>query len=224
MKKSTTSSNNPNNKILSYQLTETFIMKNFLIKNVLLISTMFISTFSFASNIAIDPTNIYPKVKLETSMGIIIVELDRVKAPITVDNFLTYVVTGEYNNTVFHRIVEDFIVQGGGYDEDFTPLKTNGDIVNESGNGLKNEIGTIAMAKENRPHTANRQFFFNINNNTSLDPGRRWGYTVFGAIVEGDEVLEAMAKVNTDYNEALGWENVPIEPVKLIKATLLPAD
>lgn len=191
---------------------------------VLLLSFFFINIEGYAKNIAIDPTNIYPKVKLETSMGIIIVELDRVKAPITVDNFLTYVVTGEYNNTIFHRIVEDFIVQGGGYDADFVPLKTNGDIVNESGNGLKNEVGTIAMAKENRPHTANRQFFFNINDNTNLDPGRRWGYTVFGAIVEGEEVLEALAKVKTDYNESIGWESVPLEPVMLIKATLLPAE
>ncbi len=180
-------------------------------------------TVSFTSS-AIDPTNIYPKVKLETSMGIIIVELDRVKAPITVDNFLNYVVTGEYNNTIFHRIVEDFVVQGGGYDADFTAKKLNKDIVNESGNGLKNETGTIAMAKENRPHTANRQFFFNVGDNTNLDPGRRWGYAVFGAIVEGDEVLEAMAKVKTDYNDALAWENVPLDPVMLIKATLLPAE
>ena len=197
---------------------------NLLITGAFLLCITLLSTNGNAKNIAIDPTNIYPKVKIETSMGVIIVELDRVKAPITVDNFLTYVVTGEYNNTTFHRIVEDFIVQGGGYDEDFTPKKTNGDIVNESGNGLKNEIGTIAMAKENRPHTANRQFFFNVNDNTNLDPGRRWGYTVFGAIIEGDEVLEAMAKVETGYNEALGWESVPIEPVMLIKATLLPAD
>ena len=182
------------------------------------------SSASVAKNIAIDPTNIYPKVKLETSLGIIIVELDRVKAPITVDNFLTYVVSGEYNNTVFHRIVEDFIVQGGGYDADFVPKKILSDIINESGNGLKNEIGTIAMAKESRPHTANRQFFFNINDNTNLDPGRRWGYAVFGAIVEGEEVLEAMAKTKTDYNDALGWENVPLTPVMLIKASLLPAE
>lgn len=179
---------------------------------------------SFANNVAIDPTNIYPKVKLETSLGVIIVELDRVKAPITVDNFLMYVVTGEYNNTIFHRIVEDFIVQGGGYDAEFTPKKLNEDIINESGNGLKNEIGTIAMAKERRPHTANRQFFFNINDNTNLDPGRHWGYAVFGAIVEGEEVLEAMAVVKTDYNESLGWEDVPLEPIMLIKATLLPAE
>lgn len=196
---------------------------NIIVTGILLLKLTLLSASAFANNIAIDPTNIYPKVKLETSLGIIIVELDRVKAPITVDNFLTYVVTGEYNNTIFHRIVEDFIVQGGGYDVDFVPKKTNGDIVNESGNGLKNEIGTIAMAKENQPHTANRQFFFNINDNTNLDPGKRWGYTVFGSIVEGDDVLEAIANIKTDYNEALGWENVPLEPVILIKATLLPA-
>ena len=190
----------------------------------LLINLLVFSAFSSAKNIAIDPTNIYPKVKLETSMGIIIVELDRVKAPITVDNFLNYVITGEYNNTIFHRVIEDFIVQGGGYDADFTAKKLNKNIVNESGNGLKNETGTIAMAKENRPHTANRQFFFNAGDNTNLDPGRRWGYTVFGAIVEGEEILVAMAKVKTDYNESLGWEDVPLEPVMLIKATLLPAE
>lgn len=190
----------------------------------ILLSVTVYSAPSYVTNIGLDPTNIYPKVKLETSLGIIVVELDRVKAPLTVDNFLTYVITGEYNNTIFHRVVEDFIVQGGGYDIDFISKKINDDIVNESGNGLKNEIGTIAMAKENRPHTANRQFFFNINDNTNLDPGRHWGYTVFGAIVEGDEVLEAMAKVKTDYDDTMGWNDVPVEPVMLIKATLLPAE
>lgn len=199
-------------------------MKQILITVTFLFSLVLFSVQSNAKNIAIDPTNIFPKVKLETSMGTIIVELDRVKAPITVDNFLTYVVTGEYNNTIFHRIVEDFIVQGGGYDENFTAKKLNKDIINESGNGLKNEIGTIAMAKENRPHTANRQFFFNINDNTNLDPGRHWGYAVFGAIVEGEDVLEAIAKVETDYNDAIGWEDVPLKPVILLKATLLPED
>ncbi|NQZ24064.1 MAG: peptidylprolyl isomerase [Colwellia sp.] len=177
-----------------------------------------------AQNIAIDPNNLFPLVKLETSKGIIIVELDRVKAPLTVDNFLTYVVMGEYSNTIFHRVVSDFIVQGGGYDEDFTPKKLLKDIVNESGNGLKNKIGTIAMAKESRPHTANRQFFFNMGDNKNLDPGRHWGYTVFGAIVEGQEVLDAINLVKTSYNDAMGWDDVPIEPVILIKITLLPAE
>lgn len=172
---------------------------------------------------AIDPDNLFPQVKLETSMGVIIVELDRIRAPITVDNFLSYVVSGEYNDTVFHRIMPEFIVQGGGYTKDFELKKVNGNIINESGNGLKNEIGTIAMAKENRPHTANRQFFFNVADNSSLDPGRRWGYAVFGAIVEGQEVVDAMALVKTDYNDEMDWEDVPIKPIMLIKASLLPA-
>ena len=176
-----------------------------------------------AKNIAIDPTNIYPVVKLETSMGIITIELDRVKAPLTVDNFLTYVITGEYNNTIFHRVMTNFIVQGGGYDKDYALKKVNDNIPNESGNGLKNEIGTIAMAKENRPHTANRQFFFNVADNSSLNPGRKWGYAVFGSVIEGQEVIDAISKVKTDYSAELGWDDVPVEPVMLIKATLLPA-
>lgn len=177
-----------------------------------------------AKNLAIDPDNLFPKVKLETSKGVVIVELDRIKAPLTVDNFLTYVVAGEFNNTIFHRVIEDFIIQGGGYDKNFTERKVNQDIVNESGNGLKNETGTIAMAKESRPHTANRQFFFNLADNTNLDPGRQWGYTVFGNIVEGMEVIQEMAKVPTEYSDLMGWDDVPVEPIMLIKATLLPAE
>lgn len=184
------------------------------------ISLLFIS---FCSK-AVDPTNIYPKVKLETSMGVIVVELDRVKAPITVDNFLTYVVSGEYNNTIFHRVIEGFVVQGGAYDSEFNEKKLNKTIFNESGNGLKNDLGTIAMAKESRPHTANRQFFFNAADNDSLNPGRSWGYAVFGAIIEGDDVLEKIAKVSTKYHEGMAWDDVPVEPVLLIKATLLPTD
>jgi peptidyl-prolyl cis-trans isomerase A (cyclophilin A) len=182
-----------------------------------------LSLSTSAKDLTIDPDNLFPQVKLETSMGIIIVELDRIRAPITVNNFLTYAVSGEYDNTIFHRVMAEFIVQGGGYTKDFEQKKINGTIVNESGNGLKNEIGTIAMAKENHPHTANRQFFFNVEDNKSLDPGRRWGYAVFGAIVEGQEIVDAMAAVKTDYNEAMAWENVPVEPIMLIKVTLLPA-
>ncbi|REL25676.1 peptidyl-prolyl cis-trans isomerase [Thalassotalea euphylliae] len=185
---------------------------------------LMLSTMTSAKNLAIDPDNLFPKVKLETSKGDIIVELDRVKAPLTVDNFLTYVVQGDFDNTIFHRAIEDFIVQGGGYDKDFTHLKTLPDIVNESGNGLKNEAGTIAMAKESRPHTANRQFFFNLADNTNLDPGRQWGYAVFGSVVEGMEVVEAMGSSPTAYHELTGWDDVPVEPMMLIKATLLPAE
>jgi len=185
----------------------------------LLLASMLVSTKS----IAIDPTNIYPVVKLETSMGVILVELDRVKAPLTVDNFLSYVVRGEYNNTIFHRVLAEFVVQGGGYDKEYSVKKVTKNIANESGNGLKNELGTIAMAKENRPHSANRQFFFNVIDNPSLDPGRKWGYAVFGYVTEGQEVIEAISKVKTDYNAELGWDDVPLEPVMLIRATLLPS-
>lgn len=182
------------------------------------------SSISYTKNIAIDPDNIYPKVKFETSLGNIIVELDRIKAPITVDNFLTYVVTGEYNNTVFHRVIENFVVQGGGYDKEFIARDIGKSIINESGNGLKNEIGTLAMAKESKPHTANRQFFFNVSDNTSLDPGRNWGYAVFGSITQGQEILDAMAKVKTEYNEEMTWNDVPIEPLILMKVTLLATE
>ncbi len=191
-------------------------------KKFLLLLTLLCTT-ACAKNLAIDPDNLYPQVKLETSMGIILVELDRVKAPITVDNFLNYVVQGEYNNTVFHRVIDDFIVQGGGYDTNYVIKKVDGNIVNESGNGLINEYGTIAMAKERRPHSANRQFYFNVENNGNLDPGRGWGYAVFGSVIEGLEVINAISKVKTGFNEDFGWGDVPIEPVILIKATLLPA-
>ena len=177
----------------------------------------------FAQNAAIDPNNLFPQVKFETSKGVVVVELDRIKAPITVDNFLTYVVTGEYNNTLFHRVIEGFVVQGGGYDVNYVPRKSREDIFNESGDGLENETYTSPMAKECRPHTANRQFDFNRGDNTNLDPGMSWGYAVFGAVTEGEEVLEEIAKQKTDYSEELGWEDVPVEPVILIKATLLPA-
>lgn len=192
-------------------------------KKLFLLCVILLSTPSMAKNMAIDPDNLFPQVKLETSMGTIIVELDRVKAPITVDNFLTYVVTGEYNNTIFHRVIEGFVVQGGGYDTDYVAKKVGENIFNESGNGLKNELYTISMAKESRPHTANRQFFFNMGDNTNLNPGVSWGYAVFGMVMEGEEVLEEIAKQKTDYSGELGWEDVPVEKVVLIKATLLPA-
>jgi len=147
------------------------------------------------------------------------------KASIDPDNlFPKVVVEGEFDNTIFHRVIKGFIAQGGGYDEDFTMKQVKKNIINEAGNGLKNEEGTIAMAKENRPHSANRQFFFNLSDNSNLDPGRRWGYAVFGSVVEGLEVVQAMGQVETEFDEGMGWDDVPKEPVILIKATLLPSE
>ena len=170
----------------------------------------------------IQKDNYYPQVKLETSMGDIIVELSRSKAPITSNNFLTYVKEKEYDNTLFHRIIPDYIVQGGAYDPQFNERKSNYKIVNESGNGMKNEAYSIAMARMNDPHSAKRQFFFNMKDNENLDPGRNWGYTVFGSVIEGQEVLDAMALVKTQVSPALGYPDTPVEPVILKRATILP--
>ena len=170
----------------------------------------------------IQADNFYPRVKIETSMGDITVELDRSRAPIAVNNFLRYVDKRSYQDTIFHRIVANFVVQGGGYDVDFNEKPSFPDIINESGNGLKNEMYTIAMARQKDPHSSNRQFFFNMNDNVSLDPGRDWGYTVFGYVVEGTDALDAISLVETDYDTTWGWADVPVEPVIIKRVTVLP--
>jgi peptidyl-prolyl cis-trans isomerase A (cyclophilin A) len=170
----------------------------------------------------IQADNFYPRVKIETSMGDITVELDRSRAPIAVNNFLRYVDKRSYEDTIFHRIVANFVVQGGGYDVDFNEKPSFPDIINESGNGLKNEMYTIAMARQQDPHSSNRQFFFNMNDNVSLDPGRDWGYTVFGYVVEGTDALDAISLVETDYDTTWGWADVPVEPVIIKRVTVLP--
>jgi peptidyl-prolyl cis-trans isomerase A (cyclophilin A) len=166
--------------------------------------------------------NYYPQVKFETSMGDIVIELSRSKAPVTVNNFLTYVKEKEYDNTLFHRIVPDYIVQGGAYDPTFKEKKSNYKIINESGNGMKNEAYSISMARMNDPHSAKRQFFFNMKDNENLDPGRNWGYTVFGSVIEGQEVLDAMSIVETEVSPVIGYPDTPVEAVILKRATILP--
>lgn len=171
------------------------------------------------------PDNYFPQVKLETSMGDIVVELDTMRAPVAANNFLRYVQEGEYDNTVFHRIEKKFVVQGGGYNDKFEQLTIHDSICNESGNGLKNVTGSIGMARFSDPHSATRQFYFNVGNNDSLDPeASHWGYAVFGTIFSGQEVLQEMSKVKTGYNEYLNAESVPKKNVMLIKATILAED
>jgi len=167
------------------------------------------------------PDNMFPTVKLETSMGEIVVELNRMRAPASTNNFLRYVLEGEYDGTIFHRVMPGFVVQGGGYTKDIEERTEHEKIFNESGNGLKNITGSIAMARFDDPHTATRQFYFNMDNNTSLDPNSRsWGYAVFGMVVSGMDVLEAISDVETGYSEALDAEDVPKTPVILIKASV----
>lgn len=194
-----------------------------------LFALLFISTSMADTRIKedgshIQPDNYYPKVKITTTMGDFVIELDRARAPITVNNFLRYVDKRGYEGTIFHRVIADFVVQGGGYDKDFKEQPRFPPIFNESGNGMKNQMYSVAMARQNDPHSANRQFYINMSDNDSLDPGRKWGYTVFGYVVEGTEVVDAMSQVDTEYSAIIGWADVPKQPITLLKTTLLPED
>ena len=166
--------------------------------------------------------NLFPNIKLETTMGEIVVELNRMRAPASANNFLRYVLEGEYDGTIFHRVMPGFVVQGGGYTKEIEEKTLHAPVCNESGNGLKNITGSIAMARFNDPHSATRQFYFNMSDNSSLDPGsKNWGYTVFGEVITGMEVLQAIEEVETGYFEALDAEDVPLEPILLIRATVM---
>ena len=168
------------------------------------------------------PENLFPTIRLETSMGDIVVELNRRRAPVSTNNFLRYVLDKKYDNTIFHRVMPGFVVQGGGYTETIEERELYPPIINESGNGLKNMPMTIAMARYDDPHSATNQFYFNVAANSSLDPNSRsWGYAVFGQVISGHEVVEAIAVVDTGYSENLDASDVPLVPVKLLSATVL---
>lgn len=168
------------------------------------------------------PENPFPSVRLETSMGVVVVELNRLRAPATVNNFLGYVLDGSYDGTIFHRVIANFVVQGGGYDADFSERTLHRPVINESGNGLVNNTGTIAMARFDDPHSATSQFYFNMHDNKSLNPGaKNWGYTVFGDVIEGMDILQAIATVETGYSDGMGVSDVPLVPVKLVRATVI---
>ena len=189
---------------------------------------LFAISFSLAANTQKQPgeniqkDNYYPMVKFETSLGDLVIELNRKRAPVTVNNFLNYVVRGEFDNTLFHRIVPGYIVQGGGYAPEYKEKKASRTIINESGNGLKNAMYSIAMAREDDPHSAKRQFFFNMKDNDNLDPGKTWGYAVFGTVIEGTDVLDKIALVETEYKALIRFQDAPREDVLLILATVLP--
>ncbi len=187
-----------------------------------LICSTHASSFECRVDEPVYPDELYPSVLLTTSKGDITIELDRRKAPVTVNNFLRYVESGRYNGTVFHRVMSGFVVQGGGYNREFEDVESYGEIMNESGNGLTNRKRSVAMARHDDPHTATSQFYFNMEDNSSLDPGpRNWGYAVFGTVIEGWEVVELMASEPTGYSEVLGTGDVPESAITLIKAELV---
>lgn len=170
----------------------------------------------------VQPNNLFPKVRVETSMGNFVLELDRVKARITTDNFLSYVVGGEYNKTIVHRVEEDYLIQAGGYNIDYSEIVAYDPIFNESGNGLKNSFGSIAMAKAySDAHSATSQFFINLNNNTNLNPGSSWGYAVFGQVVEGYDIVETIGQVEVGQSPELGYPTVPKQTITIIRMVIL---
>lgn len=160
-------------------------------------------------------------VKLLTNFGEITLELDAEKAPITVANFLQYVDSGFYDGTIFHRVIKDFMIQGGGFDTSMNQKESEAEIKNEADNGLTNDKYTIAMARTSAPHSASNQFFINASDNDFLNhsapTGSGWGYCVFGKVTAGMDVIDTINKVKTSSKK--GHQDVPVENVIIEKAT-----
>ena len=161
-----------------------------------------------------------PRVKLDTSAGDILIELDQAKAPKTVENFLQYVKDKHYDGTVFHRVIDGFMIQGGGFTAEMQQKPTRAPMALEASNGLKNDRYTIAMARTGNPNSATSQFFINVKNNDSLNAPNPdgYGYTVFGRVVSGTDVVDKIRAVQTG-NKG-GMQNVPLEPIIIKSATL----
>ena len=164
-----------------------------------------------------------PRVALETSKGKIVIELDAAKAPNTTENFLSYVRSGFYDGTIFHRVIDNFMIQGGGFKADMTQKQAKAPIQNEADNGLKNDKYTVAMARTNDPHSASSQFFINTKDNAFLNHSGKslqgWGYAVFGKVVEGFDVVDAIGKTPTTTKS--GFQDVPATTVTITKATVV---
>lgn len=180
---------------------------------------LFVSLSAFCLSVSVWAAN--PQVELKTNQGTIVLELDADKAPKTTENFLQYVKDGHYTGTIFHRVIDDFMIQGGGFEAGMKEKPSRAPIQNEAKNGLKNVTGSIAMARTPNPHSASAQFFINLKDNTFLDyPGQDgWGYAVFGKVVQGLDVVKKLAKVTT--GNAGGHQNVPTTPIVIESAKLI---
>ena len=180
---------------------------------------------AFALTCALAPAQAAPQISMVTSKGTIVLELDSLKAPITVANFMEYARSGFYGGTIFHRVIKNFVIQGGGHTEDLTLKPTRPAIRNEANNGLKNARGTIAMARDPKPHTATSQFYINLVNNVNLDfkdtaTASGWGYCVFGKVVSGMNVVDSIAVVPTALKN--GMADVPITPILVSQVSGVP--
>ena len=192
-------------------------MRTLILSMMLLLTT----TLSFAKENNMSDTQ--TKVKLTTSLGEIIIQLNTEKAPVSSANFLTYVNEGFYNGTIFHRVIPDFMAQGGGFDTSFNQKAVHAPIKNEADNGLTNRRGTLAMARTNDPNSATAQFFINLKDNSFLNHTSQtssgWGYAVFGEVIEGMDVVDAMAKQATGNRG--GHQDVPKTDIVIEKAEVV---
>jgi len=192
-------------------------MRNIVLSLVLFLTT----TLSFASENKMSDTQ--NKVKLTTSLGEIIIQLNSEKAPNTSENFITYVKEGFFTGTIFHRIIPGFMAQGGGFDTDFNQKPVHAPIENEADNGLKNNRGTLAMARTGDPHSATAQFFINYKDNSFLDHtapnSQGWGYAVFAEVIEGMDIVDKMADAATGNRG--GHQDVPKEDIVIEKAEMV---
>jgi len=185
---------------------------------------LIVSLFLFAWAAVAAAAN--PVVEMRTNQGIIVLELFADKAPKSVANFLEYVKSGHYNGTVFHRVIDGFMIQGGGFDSAMNEKPTRGPIENEARNGLRNEAGTVAMARTADPHSASSQFYINLVDNRFLDyPSRDgWGYAVFGKVKQGFDIVQKIGRVKTGVSK--GMPDVPQQPVTIesVRVVDAPAD
>ncbi len=162
-----------------------------------------------------------PRVRIDTTQGSFVIELNTERAPLTAANFLDYVKAGHYSGTIFHRVISNFVIQGGGFDTAYKLKNPRAPVSNEAGNGLSNKRGTVGIARSDLPHSGNCQFYVNVNDNEDLDPQPlRWGYAVFGKVVEGMDVVDKISRVPTGSAGPLP-KDAPSEPVVIKSATLL---
>ncbi len=162
-----------------------------------------------------------PQVQFFTNLGPFVMELDRERAPFTVDNFLSYVRQGHYTGTIFHRVIHGFVAQGGGFTTDFAVKPVGQSVVNESGNGLSNLRGTVGLARQNSPHSGTSQFYVNLADNMDLNPRpTRWGYAVFGRIIEGMDVIDEIGQKPTGAGGEFA-RDVPLETIVIERAEIL---
>jgi cyclophilin family peptidyl-prolyl cis-trans isomerase len=165
-----------------------------------------------------------PRVRVETSEGAFVLELDTVRTPLSAENFLRYVRDGFYDGTAFHRVIPNFVVQGGGFDAGLSERKGHAPIPNESGNGLSNRRGTVGLAREESPHSGSSQFYINLMDNAGLDPlPSRWGYAVFGKVVEGMDVVDRIAHLRTETVANFG-NDVPVDRPVIRRAWVIETE